>query len=244
MFFSWSENSGVYVNKYCFSLLLLFSAVANAGIAIPNYSDFQVRSKLSEVSDPKGIDSYLSFEELYPYASEGMHPFQYLKDNKEIVLGELNNHDVVTKAFSVENGSTVKYLTDLFVGKDKTVIFQQDYQNYKIVRASNGERYKVGILFRIEATIVTKEKNVDLNGLFAIGLAVRSGSATGSLKMSIYGVSGAPVSSSIPAPSAITESSLQQVMQSIANVRSKLFDEEIYVIPQVLPAGDVWETSP
>ena len=162
------------------------------------------------------------------------NPIDYFKENKSRVIDQLANHDVAVRAYSVETDGNISFLTSLIVGKNKTIVVQQDYINYKNV-VINGKPKKVGVLFRIEATLVTKNSDVNLNGLFAIGLAVRQGSVNGNLKVQVHGLSGEPISNLIPFPSEITESSLQNAMQAIAALKAKMFDSNVNVIPQDIP---------
>jgi hypothetical protein len=157
----------------------------------------------------------------------------YLR-NKDAILAELAHTAVYVHSYSVEADGTLTYLSANVAAKGQKIIVQQDYLNYKTVPDGTNVS-KVGILFRVQAELVTKKANVNVNGLFAIGLAVNAGAAAGNLSVEIHGLSGEPVGSLIPLPSSVSEDSLQGAMQAIATLKSKIYDPKIYIIPQVLP---------
>jgi hypothetical protein len=153
---------------------------------------------------------------------------------KDAVLGELVNHEVYVRTYSLDADGKISFLAANVAGKGKRVVVQQDYLNYKIVQI-DGHDKKVGITLRVQAELVTKNAEVNLNGLFAIGLAVRAGSAAGTLRICAFGLTGEPVSSLIPMPSEITESSLQNAMQAVASLKAKIYDPKVSVLPQIIP---------
>ena len=157
-----------------------------------------------------------------------------LRDRSNYALYELANHEVVTNAFMVESDGKLSYLASKLVGSDKQVIFQQDHISYKNVKIS-GVNKKIGIMLRIEAEVSTKKGDVNLNGLFAIGAAVSSGSVSGKLRIKVYGLSGKPVMDAIPAPGNISEESLLNALTCIATIKSKIYEDNVYVLPQDIP---------
>jgi hypothetical protein len=118
--------------------------------------------------------------------------------------------------------------------KGQNIVVTQDYINYKVVATPEGLK-KIGIVFRVQAELISKSKEVNLNGLFSIGLAAQSGAISGSLKVQVHGLSGEPVSSLLPLPSDISEASLQAAMQSVALLKAKVWDSRVSVIPQEIP---------
>jgi len=207
--------------------MLLASGNSNAASFL---NDIQLKGLNIKTAPAAIMDSAVLTKAFSGY-NPSATPFDFYKSNKEQVLGELANHDVFLNAYSIETDGSLSYLASKISGSSKKVVVQRDYVNYKYV-VIDGVQKKVGVVFRIEAELETKKKDVDLNGLFAIGLAVKQGVASGQLRVKVYGLSGEPVSSLIPSPADVSESSIQSAMESVALLKSKMYDPKVTVIPQ------------
>ncbi|MDL2042873.1 hypothetical protein MT371_12975 [Vibrio parahaemolyticus] len=157
-----------------------------------------------------------------------------LVERSRFALYELANHEVLTNTFVFKTDGKVEYLGSKLAARGKKVLFQQDYVSYKNVEIS-GKQKKVGILLRLEAEIVTKSADLNLNGIFAIGAAASAGTAAGKLRLKVFGLSGRPISEAIPAPSDISEQSLLNAFTAIATIKSKIYDGDVFVVPQEIP---------
>jgi hypothetical protein len=209
--------------------LFLFDSAS----AAPVLNEVQIRG-LNQRTAPLAITDQAVMSKAFAAYNPGATPFEFYKSNKEQVLGELANHDVSLKAYSVSVDGKVSYLTSLLSGSAKKVVVQRDYINYKYVVTDNQQK-KVGVIFRIEAELETKKADVDLNGLFAVGLAVKAGAASGQLRVKVHGLSGEPISTLIPSPSDVSEQSIQNAMEAVALLKAKMYDSKVNVIPQEIP---------
>ncbi|MCU4677711.1 hypothetical protein N7931_19050 [Catenovulum sp. 2E275] len=157
-----------------------------------------------------------------------------LAQRSKFALYELANHEVITNTYVFKADGKLEYLGSKLAASGQKILFQQDYTSYKNVDV-NGKRKKVGILLRLEAELVTKKADLNLNGIFAIGAAASSGSASGRLRLKVYGLSGEAISLAIPAPSDISEQSLLNAFTAIATIKSKIYEDNVFVIPQDIP---------
>jgi|LZQN01.1.fsa_nt_gb hypothetical protein len=162
--------------------------------------------------------------------------FIVLANKSKYALYELVNHEVVTNAFVKEEKGKVSYLASKFVGENKQIVFYQDHVSYKNTKIDD-EIKKMGIMLRIEAEVSTIKGEVSLNGLFAIGAAVSAGAISGKLKIKVFGLSGESILNAIPAPSNLSEESLLNALTCIATIKSKIYDDSVYVVPQELPVN-------
>jgi hypothetical protein len=153
------------------------------------------------------------------------------KQSKPQILAELSSYESLLRAYSVESDGRLTYLTAGVSGRSKTVLIQQDFVNYKKA-IIDGRETRVGVVLRIEAELVTKDRDINLNGLFAIGVALRQGSIAGQLRVQVHGVTGEPIMALIPMPSEVSETSIQHAMQAIATIKALLYDEKVSIIPQ------------
>ena len=208
----------------------------DAAVAVANTAAFK---ELTMMTTPKSIADPNVLVRAFPeLKSGGTVKITSLPEDvakaKDAVLSELVNHEVYVRTYSLDADGKISFVAGNVAGKGKRVVVQQDYLNYKIVQVDGRDR-KVGITLRVQAELVTKSAEVNLNGLFAIGLAVRAGSAAGTLRICAYGLAGEPINSLIPMPSDITESSLQNAMQAVASLKAKIYDPKVSVLPQVIP---------
>ena len=157
-----------------------------------------------------------------------------LKEKSKFALYQLVNHEVVLNTFILKKDGKIMYLGNKLAASGEKVLFQLDYVSYQNVIVGDKTK-KLGILLRIEAEVITRKADINLNGIFAIGAAVTSGSASGRLRVKIFGLSGKPIIEAIPSPSNISEDSLLNAFTSIASIKSKMYEEDVYVIPQELP---------
>lgn len=157
----------------------------------------------------------------------------FSKPDKATILAELNKHDVYVRAYMMEADGKLTYLPASLSVKGKKIVVQQDYLNFKDA-THDGKTNKVGIVLRVQAELVTTKSDLNLNGLFAIGLAVKAGTAAGVLRIQVYGLSGEPISALIPMPSDLNETSLQNALQSVASLKAKLYDEKVNIVPVLI----------
>ena len=100
-----------------------------------------------------------------------------------------------------------------------------DYANYTNQEVSfggstsNAAIGRIGVGLRITADLDTFSNNVDLSGLFPIGLAAKDGKVSGRLSFEVYGMSNDKVALAIPSNSILDESSIQKSFEAAATVR-------------------------
>jgi hypothetical protein len=98
---------------------------------------------------------------------------------------------------------------------------------------------RVGVGLRIVASIETKKKGINLGDLFAIGFAASKNEVSGSLSVNILGVESQEITSLLPMPSEISSSSIQNAMQAMATIKSKIYDENVEIRPQIISIRSV-----
>lgn len=103
---------------------------------------------------------------------------------------------------------------------------------------------KVGVGLRITANIETKKKNLDIGNLFGLGLAAKDGKLTGTLSLDVIGLESPEITSVIPLPSEISPSSIQNVLQAISTIKSKIYDENTRLYPQIISVKSSQGCSP
>ncbi|EGN75560.1 hypothetical protein A28LD_1173 [Idiomarina sp. A28L] len=100
--------------------------------------------------------------------------------------------------------------------------------------ATNVVPVYIGVGLRLTANIYVKKGELDLSSLFALGVAARAEQVSGTLIIQTLGVSGQEISSLIPMPSEISESSIQNAMLALASIKVKMYDENTQITPRVV----------
>jgi hypothetical protein len=147
-------------------------------------------------------------------------------DNTHI-LDHLPNQDSDISSFVFEADGSISYLVANVAAKGQMVVIKQDYSKsvpYK--RTSDNVNYRVGIAIRVTAEVKVLKGDVNLGGLFNLGLAAHLNQVTGSLKVGVLGISGSSITNAIPATAQLTPESIQGAIEAIANIKSRIYDSE------------------
>ena len=93
----------------------------------------------------------------------------------------------------------------------------------------------VGVGLRLTASIYAKEGGINLSGLGALSVAAQAGKINGSLTIQTLGITGSNVDKSLPLPSEINQSTIQNVILSIGSIKATLRDKENTIVePRVV----------
>jgi len=92
----------------------------------------------------------------------------------------------------------------------------------------------VGVGLRLTATITIMEGSVELSNLLALGAAVEAKRASGTLVIQTLGLSGEGISTAIPIPSELNETTIQNALMAMGAVKAKTYDQKTLVTPRVV----------
>jgi len=92
----------------------------------------------------------------------------------------------------------------------------------------------IGIGLRIQASITALKDSVNIGNLYGLGAAASQNEIMGTLIIQSIGISGENISGFIPIPDRINESAIQTAMQSLATIKSKIYDAKTIVNPQIV----------
>lgn len=103
----------------------------------------------------------------------------------------------------------------------------------------------VGIGLRLTANVTVRKGTVNLGSLGALSAAAEAEKLTGSLIVQTLGITGKQVTSSLPLPSELNPTTIQNAIQSLGSVKAIVYDEgNTIVTPRVtgiynpLPSND------
>jgi hypothetical protein len=103
---------------------------------------------------------------------------------------------------------------------------------------------KVGVGIRIKAIVTTTKANIEVSNLNHLALAEANGDLKGGLSFMLFGLVGEEVINMAPNSTAmINLSSIDSFMQSIAILKSRLYDAKTVLVPRIFSvqrnAGDI-----
>lgn len=92
----------------------------------------------------------------------------------------------------------------------------------------------LGVGLRLTANLESREANLDLGNLIAIGAAAQAKQVIGTLVVQTLGISGENISTAIPIPTEISSASIQHAILAIGTMKAKLYDVKTSVQPRVV----------
>lgn len=159
---------------------------------------------------------------------------------KEQVLSFLNNETVLVSIgkISVEGGIT--YIPVTVSAKNTSYKVTMDYMKFATLQAKDpktgkiiGQR-RVGVGLRLISLITTMDAGINIGDLSSIGIAAKAGKLTGTLMIEVVGIKSKDVTTLLPLPSEINQTTIQNAMQALATIKSKIYDTDTHLYPQVM----------
>ena len=165
------------------------------------------------------IKDYPKWFDLFP---QGKVTLEVLKENKEALLVELGKTESYYKIYQLDSDVKATLLSSFLGAKGKKYVVQSDFIQYTD-KEIDGERKRLGYLIRIQADISSVEANIDLNGLFALGVAAKAKQVNGSLSVQVYGLSGIRIADMVGQQFALTEESLMKAIEGVAVLWQRIY---------------------
>lgn len=91
----------------------------------------------------------------------------------------------------------------------------------------------VGLGLRLTATVNVVEGSVNLSSLGAIAAEAQAGRVTGSLVVQTLGITGRQVTASLPLPSELNSTTVQNAILSLGAIKAVLYDSDAIKTPRV-----------
>lgn len=162
-----------------------------------------------------------------------------LKLSKDEILRFLSNETVLVSVAEYSGDGGLGYGPVSFSVKGSSYRITMDYMKFATLREITEERvllgYKrVGVGLRIIANVTAMESGINLGDLFSIGLAAKANKITGNLMLEVIGIKSKDVTSVLPLPSEINQSTIQSAMQAMATIKSKIYENGTELYPQVM----------
>lgn len=233
-----------------FSIIVFLSGCTTQGITVPS----------SAISDKASGTVYNGYEPIDPVST----PLVYTFDTPEKASNKLwAQMDISTLRLNLPNQTStttikklsadgkITYLSASASGEAGIYEVVMDYAKYRsepvyddgtgVQTGSSGSTNgkllgygKIGVGVRIKANVETLKTGVDLNGLFALGLAAKQQLLRGTISVDVIGIDSQGVNALLPVGVQLDESSIQASLQSLASIQTKIYDKEVKLTPHLI----------
>ena len=166
------------------------------------------------VTSKAGSRTYEVILDYIKYGSRLVDISKKLDDTSKI----LNSREV-----SVLPGETVQSTSVKIIIDTTSIVY---YAKYIPVY------YGVGV--RLRARVTTKSADVNITSLSGIQAGVEAKKLTGTLTVQTLGLSGRAISSVIPLPSELNQTTIQNALMAMATIKGLMYDKEVVITPSAL----------
>jgi hypothetical protein len=221
-------------NKYILFLACLFilgckskQTIFEKGQTYENFRGF-------EPIDPTEYDEEISIVSNQSILSKKMKLL-----SPDEIFSFLNNETVLVSIGKVNNEGGISYLPVTISAKNSIYKVTMDYMKFATLGQKNDEGdfigYKrIGVGLRLISEITTFEAGINIGDLSSIGAAAKANKLNGTLMIEVIGIKSKDVTTILPLPSEINQSTIQNAMQALATIKSKIYDLETKLYPQVM----------
>ncbi len=137
-------------------------------------------------------------------------------------------------------GGRANYLLASVSSKRGNYTVIMDYMKYRTeqVYGSGGSPFlgnaKIGIGLRIKAKVKTTKENLNLGSLMSLGLEAQRNNLRGEISIDIIGIDSENVTNLIPLTSQIDQSSIQNALEALASIKSKIYEDKTTLTPHMI----------
>ncbi|GGH59711.1 hypothetical protein HNQ91_000690 [Filimonas zeae] len=232
-------RKGIFITT-ALSLLLISCASQKENVANPQPGSFLLESQFKDFIPV----SPLEFEQTVVIFNDVTHDFDTLTvkelvADKKLILKFLPNETVFATVRKNDSEAEAKFGVAAVTAERGSYTVTLDYAKFttlKILQSGGGcaGYTKVGVGLRITAQIVTMAANVDVSSLFGLGLAAKTNQLRGQLSVDVIGMESSKITDLITLPVDISEASIQTALQSMSAIKSKIYDPETNLFPQIV----------
>jgi hypothetical protein len=223
--------------KRLFSLTLIclvicsFTGCVSTSKSFGIDKDFYPEYRPVEPIPQKSVEIYREEEGIFKEV-----PWASLSDDE--IRSLLPNQSAQVSMSKIDLLGNISYLTASVSHEAGSYDIVMDYMKYRIEDAIvNDELYgsgRIGIGLRVRASVITKKSDLNLSGLTNLGMEASLDNLSGYLSVEIIGIDSKDVTNHIPLIAKLDETSIQNAMQAIAAIKSKIWDPDVHLTPHLL----------
>lgn len=205
-----------------------------------NSPKFLLESQFQDYIPVSPVD-YDEEVEIYDAASDTFTKLRIKKlaAKKETITQFLSNEAVATYLQQNDMDGSVKFGPASFTGAKGSYTVLYDYCKFATLKVVKPDGtcpgfVKVGVGLRIRANIQTFEANVDVSSLFGLAVQASNKKLAGQFSVDVIGMESPKITDLLTLPIDISQSSVQTALQSMAAIKSKIYDAETRLYPQIV----------
>ena len=187
-------------------------------------------------------NDFLDYIPVSPVKSDGfigengqMEKWSNLSDTAKLFNLPILTSRVTVKKINVDG--SIQYLPVSLTSSVGSYDVVMEFIKYRVESVFDskgkniGERY-TGVGLRVNASITTTSSGINVSGLANLSSAAKVGSLAGTISATIIGIDGSEISSLLPLNAQLDETSIQNIMQSLAAVKTLMWKSRI--TPQLI----------
>lgn len=219
--------------------LVPLAALLSACAAVPGAAiDAQAPTATGAMAWAQQVQ-YLPIEPIYSatYSQDGRTEHLWSSLDKTKIRDMLPNQSSETVIKKFEGQSKVAYLvvdTTVEGSRYEVLMEWMKYRLEPITSGSETSYGKVGVGMRVKANIKALKGGVNLNGIVGLAAAVKANQIEGGIKVDLIGIDSSGVSALLPLGVSLDESSIQQALQTLAQVQTKVYDANVLLTPHIV----------
>ena len=200
------------------------------------FSQGTVKPKIVNFANSK--DSFFTVESISPGSLSSFFPglsegtAAEIKQNQDLIALPYVTDDFIISSASADGHIT--WLKSLFTARNQTIKAVQYHTQYQ-QGAVDGKETKIGYYIGMEITAISNEANLNLDGIFAIGLASKASKLNGRIRLVVLGLIGSGINEANLSVKDLSPNSIIQALEQLAVLKSKIGTDKLYIYPVELP---------
>lgn len=155
------------------------------------------------------------------------------------LLSSLPNLVSSVTLYQVDQSGGLSLLGNTLSASNSTYLVIYDYSQTQTIQIKNQpDNFTyyalIGVSVRMIARVNTKKAGVNLADLFGIGVQASASKVTGSLEVRTSGINSLKINEIIPVTTDLSPSSISNALQSVATIKSHIYDPDTKITPQFL----------
>jgi hypothetical protein len=156
-----------------------------------------------------------------------------IKHDNTILPSFPNSVSSVT-AYKIEDDGSLNYMGNAVSEKNSEYEVIYDYTLTQSILVDDSSFALVGVSVRMVAKVKTKVSGINLASIEGLGVAVDHKKVSGSLEVRVNGISSERINAQIPVTTDLSPASISNALQSVAIIKSHIYDDETKITPLFL----------
>ena len=154
--------------------------------------------------------------------------------SKEEKLDFMKNDNVLLSIWQKHHEGEISLGSSAVSSRNNSYRIVMDYSKHRTVFQGKLGKGRIGVGLRLIAKITTSKNNLNLGDFFALGAAAEANHLYGTLSIEVIGIQSRDISALVPLPAELNQTTMQNAMQALSTIKSRIHDEDTHLHPQVI----------